>query len=136
LLLWRHGTRRPGGIRIVGIAGWAAEPVLILIHGETGGGGGAARRGVNDAVGGRGRIESGGAGLLGGGGIVAGSAGSALRTKAAKVLEPRSHQVRHIRRSDGGNNADAIIQLDGSGSKGREQRKEEEGAAQSDVALG
>ena len=130
LLRRRHWTRRSGGVRVVSVAGWATEPVLALIHGETGGGGGAAGWGMDDAVGGRWRIEGGGAGLLGGGWVVAvAGSRSALRTKAAKTFEAGSHQVRHIRQRCWGNNADAIIKLGVVEDKGRsveEQEEEEE----------
>ena len=87
LLLWGHGTCRPRGMRVICVAGWATEPVLTLRHGEAGGGGGAARWSVHNAVGRRWRIEGGGAGLLSGGGIVAGFARCTLRTKDAKILD-------------------------------------------------
>ena len=50
---WRHGTGRSGSVRIVGVARRAAKAVLV-IHGETGGGGGASGGSVNGAVGGSG----------------------------------------------------------------------------------
>jgi len=48
---WRHGTSRPGSVGVVRVARRAAEAVLV-IHGETGGGGGASGGSVNGAVGG------------------------------------------------------------------------------------
>lgn len=87
LLLRGHRTCRSGSIRVVCIAWRATEPVLSLIHGKTGGRGGAARRGMDgEAVGGGGRREGGSARLM----LLCGSAGpvrSALRTKAAKTFE-------------------------------------------------
>ncbi len=47
----RHGTGRSGSVRVVGVARRAAQAVLV-IHGETGGGGGASGGSVNGAVGG------------------------------------------------------------------------------------
>jgi len=47
----RHGTGRSGSVWIVGVAGWAAKAVLV-VHGETGGGGGASGGSVYGSVGG------------------------------------------------------------------------------------
>ena len=80
LLLRRHWALRSRGVGIVGVTRRATQPVLGRIHGETGGGGGAAGRGMgNKAVSGR-WSKGGCAWLLRDRNVVSGS--YALGTKA------------------------------------------------------
>ena len=83
LIAGRHRTGRAGSVVVVRIAWRSSETVLLRVHRETGGGGGAAGRGVDGAVGRRGRE---GGGLVGGGGDDVGTAGFALRAES-KISE-------------------------------------------------
>ena len=96
----RKWTRRSGSVGIVGVAWRAAEAVRLLIHGETGRGGGAPGRCVNST--------RSGSGLKAGRRrrrvlvITCVSVGLPLGTKgSAELFESGGHQV-EVRRMKGG----------------------------------